>query len=90
MAGTMTLLQGLAPPSMRGRVMGLFSTLFVGVTPFGALAAGLVAGHAGAPRTIAWGAGVVLVASTVFHLVLPRLRRTVLAQHPTLFPPTAS
>src|SRR5512144_620907 len=30
MAGTMTLLQGLAPPEMRGRVMGLVSTLFVG------------------------------------------------------------
>jgi MFS family permease len=90
MAGTMTLLQGLAPAEMRGRVMGLFSTLFVGVTPFGALAAGLAASRIGAPRTLVVGAVVVLVASAAFHLAIPRLRKIVLAEHPTLFPPTAS
>src|SRR6266542_134623 len=82
MAGTMTLLQGLAPPAMRGRVMGLFSTLFVGLTPFGALAAGFAASRLGAPRTLAFGGAVVLVASAAFHLALPRLRRIVLAEHP--------
>jgi MFS family permease len=90
MAGTMTLLQGLAPAEMRGRVMGLFSTLFVGVAPFGALAAGFAASRIGAPRTLAAGAAVVLVASGAFHLAIPRLRKTVLAEHPTLFPPTVS
>jgi MFS family permease len=90
MAGTMTLLQGLAPNEMRGRVMGLFSTLFVGVAPFGALAAGVAASRVGARATLAAGAGVVLVASVVFHLAVPRLRRIVLAEHPTLFPPVAS
>ena len=90
MAGTMTLLQGLAPPQMRGRVMGLFSTLFVGVTPFGALAAGFAASRIGAPRTLQIGAAVALAASLAFHLALPRLRRVVLAEHPTLFPPAAS
>ncbi len=90
MAGTMTLLQGLAPNEMRGRLMGLFSTLFVGVTPFGALAAGFAASRVGAPRTLAFGAGVVLVASLAFHLAIPRLQRVVLAEHPTLFPPAAS
>ncbi len=90
MAGTMTLLQGLTPADLRGRVMGLFSTLFVGVTPFGALAAGFAAGHVGARATLAAGACVVLLASAAFHLALPSLRRTVLAQHPTLFPPAAS
>ena len=87
MAGTMTLLQGLAPNEMRGRVMGLYSTLFVGVTPFGALAAGFVAGKLGAPRTLLAGGIVVLCASAAFHLALPRLRRVVLAEHPTIFPP---
>ncbi len=90
MAGTMTLLQGLAPPQMRGRVMGLFSTLFVGVTPFGALAAGFAASRIGAPRTLQIGAAVALAASLAFHVALPRLRRVVLAEHPTLFPPAAS
>ncbi len=88
MAGTMTLLQGLAPREMRGRVMGLFSTLFVGMTPFGALAAGFAAARFGAPRTLLAGAVATLAASAAFHVALPRLRRTVLAQHPTLFPPT--
>ncbi|HEY6099036.1 MAG TPA: MFS transporter [Anaeromyxobacter sp.] len=90
MAGTMTLLQGLAPREMRGRVMGLFSTLFVGVAPFGSLAAGFAASRMGAPRTLALGASAVLLASLAFHLALPRLRRIVLAEHPTLFPPLAS
>ncbi|HET8540178.1 MAG TPA: MFS transporter, partial [Anaeromyxobacter sp.] len=90
MAGTMTLLQGLAPAELRGRVMGLFSTLFVGTTPFGALLAGLAASRFGAPRTLAAGGAVVLAASIAFHLALPRLRRIVLAEHPTLFPPVQS
>jgi predicted MFS family arabinose efflux permease len=90
MAGTMTLLQGLTPNALRGRVMGLFSTLFVGVSPFGALAAGFAASRFGAPATLVVGGSVVVLASLVFHLALPRLRRTVLAQQPTVFPPAAS
>ncbi|HEX7489651.1 MAG TPA: MFS transporter [Anaeromyxobacteraceae bacterium] len=86
-AGTMTLLQGLAPEAMRGRVMGLFSTLFIGTTPFGSLIGGFAASHLGLPQVLLAGALVVLLASAVFHAALPRLRRTVLAQHPTLFPP---
>src|SRR6266508_2304165 len=90
MAGTMTLLQGLAPADMRGRVMGLFSMLFVGVSPFGALATGFATSRFGAPRTLVAGGAVVLLASVAFHLAIPRLRRIVLAEHPTLFPPAAS
>ncbi len=90
MAGTNTLLQGLAPPELRGRVMGLFSTLFVGMTPFGSLVAGFVAARVGVTRTLAVAGALVLAASVVFHLVLPGLRKVVLAEHPTLFPPTSS
>lgn len=90
MAGTMTLLQGLAPREMRGRVMGLFSTLFMGVSPFGALAAGLAASRLGAPVTLAAGGTIVLAASLAFRLALPHLERTVLAEQPTVFPPAAS
>jgi MFS family permease len=86
-AGTMTLLQGLSPPEMRGRVIGLFSMLFVGMTPFGSLLAGFAAARHGVPRVVLVGGLVVVFASAAFHLALPRLRRTVLAQHPTLFPP---
>jgi len=71
-------------------VMGLFSTLFVGMTPFGSLVAGVAASHAGVRVTLGAAGAVVLAASVAFHLALPRLRRVVLAEHPTLFPPTAT
>jgi len=81
MAGAMTLLQALAPEEMRGRVMGLFSTLFVGMSPFGALAGGFLAERFGAPRTLLAGSLAVLAASLAFHAALPRLRRTVAGLH---------
>jgi len=87
MAGTMTLLQGLCPRELRGRVMGLFSTLFVGVTPFGALAYGLAAHRVGVPVTLAVGGSAVLLASLAFHLSVPRLRRLMAAAHPHLAGP---
>ena len=87
MAGTMTLLQGLCPPALRGRVMGLFSTLFVGVTPFGALAYGVAAHRVGVAATLATGAGAVLLASLAYHLGVPRLRRLMVAARPDLVGP---
>jgi MFS family permease len=87
-AGTITLLQELSPNELRGRIMGLYSTLFIGMTPFGSLAAGLVADRFDAPRTLFAGALVVLLSSALFHAAVPGLRRTVVAQHPALFPST--
>ena len=84
MAGTMTLLQGLCPNELRGRVMGLFSTLFVGTTPFGALLYGLVAHRAGVAPTLAGGAAAALLAGAVYHLEVPRLRRGIAALRPEL------
>jgi MFS family permease len=86
MAGTMTLLQGLTPEGLRGRVVGLFTTLFVGVSPFGGLLAGWAASRFSAPGTLAAGATAVLIASAAFHLALPSIRRTVRAQQPLLSP----
>ena len=87
MASTTTLLQALAPADMRGRVMGLYSMLFIGMTPIGALIAGWSAERIGAPRTVAIGAAVVLFASLGFHLVLPAIRKVVVRDYPALFPP---
>jgi MFS family permease len=86
MAGTMTLLQGLCPREMRGRVMGLFSTLFVGVTPFGALLFGLVGHRVGVPATLAAGGALVLAASAALHGALPRLRAAMAEARPELGP----
>jgi MFS family permease len=77
MAGTMTLLQSYCPGELRGRVMGLFSTLFVGTTPFGALAYGLAAHRLGVAPTLAAGAAAVLLASGAYHLYVPALRASI-------------
>ena len=87
MAGTMTLLQSLTPGELRGRVVGLYTTLFVGVSPFGGLLAGWAASIFNAPRALFAGGLVVLIASAAFHLALPSIRRALPEQHPMLFPP---
>lgn len=84
MAGTMTLLQGLAPRELRGRVMGIFSTLFVGVAPFGALLVGLLAHQVGVASTLVGMASVVLVASLAYHWRLPALRHAIAVARPDL------
>jgi MFS family permease len=74
MAASNTLLQAMVPDALRGRVMALYSMMFMGMAPFGALFAGWLAERYGAPMTVAIG-GVVCVASAgVFSLRLPALR----------------
>lgn len=53
MATSNTLLQTLAPDALRGRIMALFSMMFMGVAPFGALLAGFLAESLGAQTTVA-------------------------------------
>ena len=52
-AGSVTLLQYIAPDHLRGRMMSLFVTAFMGFAPIGSLAGGIVAREIGAPKTIA-------------------------------------
>ena len=66
MAATNTTLQNRVPDELRGRVMAVYATMFMGVQPIGALIAGGIAKHLGAPRTLALCGGVVLMASLVF------------------------
>jgi MFS family permease len=58
-----TLLQTNAPDAMRGRVMALYSMLFAGSTPIGALAIGALASRLGAPGALFVGALPCLVAA---------------------------
>jgi hypothetical protein len=64
----------MVPDSLRGRVMSVYSMMFMGMAPFGALFAGNLAEHIGAPRTVAAGGFVCFVAATVFMVRLPALR----------------
>ena len=52
---TNTLLQTSAPDHLRGRVMGVYSFLILGLSPFGSLQAGYVAEHLGVRTAYAAG-----------------------------------
>ena len=60
---TNTMLQTRVPDALRGRVMGFYSFMFVGMAPLGAFQAGWVAQHFGAPLAV--GLGGVLTAVSV-------------------------
>jgi predicted MFS family arabinose efflux permease len=74
MASSNTLIQSMVPDALRGRVMAIYSMMFMGMAPFGALFAGIVAQHLGAPTTVAIGGAASIAAAGVFGLRLPRLR----------------
>jgi MFS family permease len=74
MASSNTLIQAMVPDALRGRVMAVYSMMFMGMAPFGALFAGSLAEHLGAPRTVALGGLVCVAASLIFTLRLPSLR----------------
>ncbi|HYP27056.1 MAG TPA: MFS transporter [Blastocatellia bacterium] len=70
-----TLLQNMVPDRMRGRVMSFFSMSLMGMAPFGSLLAGAAATRFDAPKTVAAGGVLCLLAALVFRLRLPSLRR---------------
>ncbi len=74
MASSNTLIQVMVPDNLRGRVMAVYSMMFMGMAPFGALLAGTIAHHIGAPATLKIGGFVCIAAATVFRLRLPALR----------------
>jgi MFS family permease len=67
----------MVPDKLRGRVMAVYSMMFMGMAPFGALLAGALAQRLGAPTTVAIGGVVCLVGAAVFRLHLPALRQEV-------------
>ena len=69
-----TLIQTMVPDALRGRVMSVYSMMFMGMAPLGALLAGWSADHIGAPRTVLIGGTVCVVSAAVFRWSLPRLR----------------
>jgi MFS family permease len=72
-----TVLQTILPDELRGRVMALYTTAFLGAAPLGSLLAGALAARVGAGWTVAaCGAGV-LAAAAWFARALPALRASV-------------
>jgi MFS family permease len=74
MASSNTLIQTMVPDQLRGRVMAVYSMMFMGMAPFGALLAGAVAQHAGAPLTVRLGGIISLAGGVVFALAWPGMR----------------
>lgn len=66
MAATNTIIQQRVPDEMRSRLMAVYATMFMGVMPIGALIAGGIAKHIGAPYTLFMFGICVLIACLVF------------------------
>jgi MFS family permease len=74
MSSSNTLIQSMVPDRLRGRVMAVYSMMFMGMAPLGSLLAGGVADRIGAPLTVAGGAALCIVAAGVFGYFLPQIR----------------
>jgi len=69
-----TLLQAMSPDKLRGRVLAVYSMMFMGMAPIGALLAGAVAKRIGAPMTVLLGGVGAIVGALVFARKLPQFR----------------
>jgi MFS family permease len=78
MAATNTIIQRRVPDELRGRIMAVYATMFMGVQPIGSLLAGGVAKRVGAQYTLGLFGLLVLAGGLVFLFrVVMRLRRPV-------------
>jgi MFS family permease len=74
LASSNTLIQSMVPDALRGRVMAVYSMMFMGMAPMGSLLAGWAADRIGAPVTVLAGGAICVGAALVFRWSVPRLR----------------
>ena len=74
MSSSNTLIQAMVPDHLRGRVMSVYSMMFMGMAPFGAFLGGALADRLSAPVTVSIGAVAALGGAAIFGLRLPKLR----------------
>ena len=74
MSSSNTLIQAMVPDELRGRVMALYSMMFMGMAPFGALFGGALADRIGASATVAIGALACIAGALWFGSHLPKIR----------------
>jgi MFS family permease len=84
MASSNTLIQVMVPDALRGRVMALYSMMFMGMAPLGALLAGALSDRLGAAMTVGIGGLASVAGAWWFGVQLPKIRgearRLILAQ----------
>jgi MFS family permease len=74
MACSNTLIQVMVPDALRGRVMAVYSMMFMGMAPIGALLGGALADRLGAPLTVGIGGMASIAGAWWFGLQLPKIR----------------
>ena len=74
MACSNTLIQVMVPDALRGRAMAVYTMMFMGLAPVGALLGGALADRLGAPMTVAIGGLASVAGAWWFGVQLPRIR----------------
>ena len=74
MACSNTLIQVMVPDALRGRVMAVYSMMFMGMAPIGALLGGALADRLGAQITVAIGGTASVAGAAWFWFQLPKIR----------------
>ncbi len=74
MAASNTLIQVMVPDELRGRVMAVYSMMFMGMAPIGALLGGALSDRLGAPLTVAIGGFAAVMGAWWFGVQFPKVR----------------
>jgi MFS family permease len=74
MASSNTLIQVMVPDALRGRAMAVYSMMFMGLAPVGALLGGALSDRIGAPLTVALGGLASVAGAWWFGAQLPKIR----------------
>ena len=74
MASSNTLIQVMVPDELRGRVMAVYSMMFMGMAPVGSVLGGALSDRLGAPLTIALGGLAAIAGAIWFGMQLPKIR----------------
>jgi MFS family permease len=75
-----TAIQMVIPDEVRGRIMSVMMMAF-GLTPLGAVPAGIAAEHLGAPPVVAVGAALFIITTLILFFAIPSLRTLEPAEH---------
>ena len=74
MSSSNTLIQVMVPDELRGRTMAVYSMMFMGMAPVGALLGGALSDRLGAPLTVSIGGLAAVAGAWWFSVQLPKIR----------------
>jgi MFS family permease len=74
MSSSNTLIQAMVPDHLRGRVMAVYSMMFMGIGPLVAFFGGALADRVGAPITVSMEVVAAIGGAALFGLQLPKIR----------------